>query len=626
LVDGVTKIKAVTYVNKTEQKVENYRKMFFHIAQDVRVLLVKIADRLHNMQTLEGHSKEQKQINIAQETLDIYAPLAHRLGISKLRYELEDLSFKYTNKEMYDELSEKVALKHSEREEIVDQLMLEIRTKLENDGVKATIEGRTKRLYSIYKKMVLMGKRFDEISDIYAVRVLVEEKSECYDVLGALHEMYKPVPGRLKDYIGMAKANGYQSIHTTLSGPGEPFEVQIRTYKMHDVARYGMAAHWKYKEGDKAAKDKWLKEIMEWQRHVLGSKDFMDILKTDLSAFHEKIFCFTPKSEPIQLLKGSCVIDFAYAVHSNVGNRMTGAKVNSKYVPMNHTLETGDHVTIITSPSAKGPSRDWLKYVKTNSARTKITQWFNKENRDENIKKGSDLLEAAAKEAGANFDALLQDGREKDVLERYNCKNLDHLFALIGAGGLKEKIVINHLMREYEKTLPPPSDDELINTLIQSSGKFEKNQLGTGIIVRGIGDTGVRFARCCAPLPGDEIIGYVTRGRGLTVHRTDCVNILKMDEFERRRLLETYWDSSTPENSYYSEMRIKCDNRDRLIEDISRVFSDEKVKVNSMNARTFQSEAIIEVGLEVTSGEQLNILIKKLRGVQSVCEVIRTTL
>ncbi|MCL2456074.1 MAG: bifunctional (p)ppGpp synthetase/guanosine-3',5'-bis(diphosphate) 3'-pyrophosphohydrolase, partial [Defluviitaleaceae bacterium] len=521
LVDGVTKIKTPTYVTKTEQKVENYRKLFFHIAQDVRVLLIKIADRLHNMRTLEGHSREQKQIDIAQETLEIYAPLAHRLGISKLRYELEDLGFKYTNRETYDELSEKVALKHSERDEIVEQIMLEIRTRLEKYGMKATVEGRTKQLYSIHKKMVVQGKPFEKIHDVYAVRVLVEEIGECYYVMGVLHEMYKPVPGRLKDYIGMKKANGYQSIHTTLSGPaGEPFEVQIRTYGMHEVAQYGIAAHWKYKEGDKAAKDQWLKEIMEWQRRIKESKDSVHALKTDLSAFHEKIFCFTPKSEPIQLIKGACVIDFAYAVHSSVGNRMTGAKVNNKIVPLDFILETGDHVTILTSQNAKGPSRDWLKFVKTNSARTKIIQWFNKENRDENIKRGNNLLEAAAREAGANFYVLLQDGREKEILEKYNCKTLEHLFSLVGGGGLKEKIVINHLQREYEKTLPPPSDNEVINTLIQTSEKFEKNKTGTGVIVRGIGDTDIRFARCCAPLPGDEIIGFITRGRGLTVHRT----------------------------------------------------------------------------------------------------------
>lgn len=621
LVDGVTKIEKVAYVSKTDRQAENYRKMFFHMSQDVRVLLIKIADRLHNMRTLGVHS-EEKQREIAQETLDIYAPLAHRLGIAKLRYELEDLGFKYTNRRLYDELAKKVAIKQSARQEIIEQLMKEIRAKLDADEIKAHVEGRPKRFYSIYKKMMSQNKTLEQLFDLYAVRVLVEEVSECYEVLGRLHELYTPVPGRLKDYIGMKKTNGYQSLHTTLMGPGEPFEVQIRTYEMHSIAEYGIAAHWKYKEGGKAAKDKWLQEIMDMQRDMADSGEFLDALKMDLNAFQEHIYCFTPRGELVPLASGSCAIDYAYAIHSAVGNRMTGARVNGKLVPIDHELYTGDQVEIITSQNAK-PHRDWLKLVKTNTARTKITQWFNKESREENIQKGREALEILAKEENITLDELLADGRGEDVLERFNCKNLDQLYAMIGVGGLKEKIVVNHLYREYEKTLPPPSDEELIQNLLATEDK-EKHKLRSGIVVKGIGDTAVRFARCCGPLPGDEILGFVTRGRGLTVHRTDCVNILHMDEFDRRRLIEAQWHSDPKKgNSYHTEMRINCDDRDGLLADISRVLTDENVKVRSMNARTVQSEAVFVVGLEVADGSQLETLTRKLQNISGVCEIMR---
>jgi GTP pyrophosphokinase len=623
LVDGVTKIEKVAYVSKTDRQAENYRKMFFHMTQDVRVLLIKIADRLHNMRTLEGHS-EEKQRAIAQETLDIYAPLAHRLGIARLRYDLEDLGFKYTNPELYEELSKKIKLKQSERHEIVEQIMKEIRARLKADGIKALVEGRPKRFYSIYKKMQSRNKTLEQLFDLYAVRIRVEEVNECYEVLGRVHEMYTPIPGRFKDYIGMKKTNGYQSLHTALMGPGEPFEVQIRTFGMHAVAEYGIAAHWRYKEGGKAAKDKWLQEIMDWQRDMSGGEEFLDALKMDLNAFHEHVYCFTPKGELISLLSGSCAIDYAYAIHSAVGNRMTGARVNGKIVPVDHELQTGDQVEILTSQNTKGPSRDWLKIVKTNTARTKITQWFNKESREENLRKGREALENAAKIENITLDELLLNGRDADVLSRFNCKNIEQLYVLVGVGGLKEKIVVHHLLREYEKTLPPPTDDELIQNLIDATSKLEKNKQGSGIIIKGLGDTAVRFARCCAPIPGDEIQGFVTRGRGLTVHRTDCVNIINMDEFDRRRLLDALWHAdSKKENSYHSEMRINCDDRDGLLADISRVLFDEKVKVKTMNVRTVQSEAVFLVGFDITDGERLNSLIKKLLNVPGVCEITR---
>jgi len=629
LVVGVTKIEKVAYVSKTERQAENYRRMFFHISQDVRVLLVKIADRLHNMQTLEGHS-EEKQRAIAQETLDIYAPLAHRLGISKLRYELEELGFKYSDGKVYEELSQRVQIKQSERQEIVEQIMKEIRAKLEEDGVKATIEGRPKRFYSIYKKMMSKERTLDQIFDLYAVRVLVDEVSECYEVLGRLHEMYTPVPGRFKDFIGMRKQNGYQSLHTTLIGPGEPFEVQVRTHQMHSVAEYGIAAHWKYKESGKLAKDKWLQGIMDLQRDMSGSEDFIDALKMDLDAFSDRIYCFTPKGELIALPGGSCPIDYAYAIHSAVGNRMIGARVNGKIVPLDYELQTGDQVEILTSQNAKGPSRDWIKLVKTNTARTKITQWFNKESREENIRKGREALEAVMSELETDkkitLDELLTGDREIEVLERYNCKNMEQLYVLIGVGGLREKLVANHLFREYEKTLPPPSNEELIQSLLDVSEKQIKNKQQSGVIIDGVGDTTVRFARCCGPLPGDEILGYVTRGRGLTVHRTDCINVIRMDDLDRRRLMEARWKQGLKrEASFHTEMRIDCNNRDGLLLDISRVLQEEKAIIKTVNMRTVQSEAVVHLGLEVADGRQLEFLTKKLRNVPDVCEITRVS-
>lgn len=624
LVFGVTKIAKVAYYSKTDRQAENYRKMFFHISQDVRVLLVKIADRLHNMRTLGGHSEEKARV-IARETLDIYAPLAHRLGISKLRYDLEDLGFKYWDKKGYEELSQKVSKKQSERQEIVVRLMDEIRTKLENAGIKAMVDGRFKRFYSIHKKMVAKEKSLDEIYDLYAVRVLVNEVSECYEVLGRLHEMYTPVQGRFKDYIGMKKHNGYQSIHTTLVGSGEPFEVQIRTMQMHAVAEYGIAAHWKYKEGGSRVKDQWLQEIMNLQRDMSSSEDFVDALKTDLDAFNERIYCFSPKGEIISLLSGSCAIDFAYGIHSAVGNRMVGARVNGKMVPVNHELHTGDQVEIITSLNSRGPSRDWLQLVKTSTARTKITQWFNKEHRDENIRKGREALEAAAMEENFTLEDLLRDGRREDVLSRFNCKSSEQLYAMIGVGGLREKLVVNHLAREYEKTLPPPSESELIQSLIETGEKNTKQNDGSGIIIKGVGDTAVRFARCCGPLPGDEIVGYVTRGRGLTIHRTDCVNILHMEEFDRRRLIEAQWQNMKRDASYHTEMRISCNDRFGLLADISRLFVEEKIIVTTVNTRTIQSEAIMHFGLEVTDSSQFENIVRKIQNVPGVCEIARVS-
>jgi len=624
LVDGVTKIEKVAYISKTDEQAENYRKMFFHMSQDVRVLLIKIADRLHNMRTLEVR-EEPKQQKVAQETLDIYAPLAHRLGIAKLRYELEDLGFMYTNRAFYNDLAKKIKLKQDERQALVDQLMKEIGTRLAEDDIKAHVEGRPKRFYSIYKKMKSQDKTLDQIQDLYAVRVLVNDVQECYEVLGRLHEMYIPVPGRFKDYIGMKKPNGYQSLHTTLMGSREPFEVQVRTFGMHDVAEYGIAAHWKYKESDKIAKDRWLQDIMNWQREISDSEEYLDALKMNLDAFKGHVYCFTPTGEIVQLIDGANPIDFAYAIHSALGNRMIGARVNGKMVSVDFELTTGDRVEIVTSQNTKGPNRDWLKIVKTTQARSKINQWFNKANREENIQKGRVLLEESAKLLHVTLEDLLADGRESDVLNRFNCRTPDHLYALVGVGGVKEKLVANFLYRLYEKVQPPPSDEELIQSLIDANPKHDNQKQKSGIIVKGLGDTDVRFAKCCSPLPGDEIVGFVTRGRGLSVHRTDCINITNLDELDRRRLIDAMWHTAIKKDgkTYHTDLRFSCYDRPGLLADVSRILHDENVKVTSVNVRTVQADAVFTMGIQIFDNEHLEYIIAKLRNGIGANEFLR---
>ena len=622
LVDGVTKIERVHYVSHTDEQAENYRKMFFHMSQDVRVLLIKIADRVHNMRTLWVRN-EEKQREIAQETLDIYAPLAHRLGIAKLRYELEDYGFKYLDGKFYNNLKKRVEIKQKEREEIVSLVIRSIQDRLDADGIEAHIDGRPKRFYSIYKKMMTKNKTLEELYDLYAVRILVKELKECYEVLGRIHEMYTPIPGRFKDYIGMKKPNGYQSIHTAIIGPGEPVEVQIRTYDMHLVAEYGVAAHWKYKEGGKAAKDKWLQEIMDMQRDHESSGEYLNALKTDLSPFKENIYCFTPKGEIVTLVAGSCVVDFAYAIHSAVGNRMTGAKVDGRIVPASYVLKTGDRVQILTSSSLKGPNRDWLSFVRTSSARSKINQWFNRVTREETLKKGREALEKSAEALKVTLDVLLADGRDVTCLERFNCKAIDQLYVMVGGGGLKERFVINHLYREYEKELPHPTSEELIESLLENA-PVEKKESSGGILIGGVGSTFAKFGKCCGPLPGDEIIGYVTRGHGLTVHRADCVNVLNMEENDRRRLLVVEWDVPERDGAkYHTDLRIICNDRDNLLMDVSKSLSDERVTVTKLDVRTVQNEAVFNISLLLYDAEQLRHLTGRLLRIGGVHEVVR---
>ena len=625
LVAGVTKIDKVKYQSKTDVQAENYRKMFFHMSEDVRVLLIKIADRLHNMRTINAQP-EEKQIEIARETLDIYAPLAHRLGVAKLRYDLEDLAFRYSDRTLYNNLAKQVELKTVERVEITEQIMKEIRTALDAQGIKALVEGRAKRLYSVHKKMISKNRTLDQIHDLYAVRVLVDDIAGCYAVLGCVNGLYPIVPGRIKDYIAGKKPNGYQSLHTTLVGPGEPFEVQIRSFEMHEVAEFGIAAHWRYKESGKAAKDRWLQEIMDWQHAISDSDDFLSALRMDLSAFQTHISCFTPQGEPINLVKDSCAIDFAYAIHSAVGNRMVGARVNGKLVPIDHTLFSGDMVEILTSQNSKGPNKDWLKIVKTNQARSKINQWFNKENREDNLQKGRETLERVAIEKkNVPLEELLAEGRDKDVLARFNCKDMEQLYVMVGSGSLKENQVVNHLHREYEKVQPLPSDEELIESLLNTKSKVSNKNQKSGVLVKGVGDTAVIFSKCCNPVPGDEILGFVTRGRGMTVHRTDCINVLHMSELDRRRIMNAQWSTpeTTRQTTYLANLRITCPDNNNLLYAINDVLKAEDVKVSALTATVLQSDAIFTIALEIYDTEHLNHIIKRLQSATNAREIRR---
>ncbi len=553
LVDGVTKIGQLSYSkDKVELQAESLRKMFLAMAKDIRVILIKLADRLHNMRTLQYMTPE-KQKEKARETMDIYAPIAQRLGISKIKVELDDLSLKYLKPDVYYDLVEKVALRKSVREEFVGNIVKTVHQHMVEAGIKAQVDGRVKHFFSIYKKMVNQNKTIDQIYDLFAVRILVDTVKDCYAALGVIHEMYKPIPGRFKDYIAMPKPNMYQSLHTTLIGPnGQPFEIQIRTFEMHKTAEYGIAAHWKYKEASdgKASsgnreeeKLNWLRQILEWQRDMSDNKEFMSLLKNDLDLFADSVYCFTPQGDVKTLPNGSTPIDFAYSVHSAVGNKMVGARVNGKLVPIEYRIQNGDRIEIITSQNSQGPSRDWLKVVKSTQARNKINQWFKKELKEDNILKGKEMLAQYAKSKGFKFANYTKTQYLTQSFVKYGFRDWDSVLAAIGHGGLKEGQVFNKLVEAYDKENKKNLTDEEVLEAAAAENQDKKHHIKSksGIVVRGIHDVAVRFSKCCNPIPGDEIVGYVTRGRGVTIHRTDCVNVMNMSEMDRRRLLEAEW-------------------------------------------------------------------------------------
>ena len=637
LVNGVTKLGQLDYdADKIEVQAENLRKMFLAMARDIRVIIIKLADRLHNMRTLQ-YMSAKKQKEKARETMDIYAPLAQRLGISKIKVELDDLALKYLEPEIYYDLVEKVALKKEARQAFVDGIVEEIRRHIENSGIKATIYGRAKHFFSIYKKMVNQQKTVDQIYDLFAVRIVVETVRDCYAALGVIHEMYKPVPGRFKDYIAMPKANMYQSLHTTLIGPsGTPFEIQIRTYDMHRVAEYGIAAHWKYKEvsdGKKPGKDKeeekliWLRQILEWQQDMSDNREFMDMIKSDLNLFSESVYCFTPAGDLKTLPTGSTPIDFAYSIHSAVGNRMIGARVNGKLVPIDYAIQTGDRIEVITSTHSRGPSRDWLKVVKSSQARNKINQWFKQELKEENIEKGRDLLAAFCKSKGLILSELLKPEYIDVVLQKYGFKDWESILAAIGHGGLKEGQIVNRLLECYEKDHKTPvTDEQLLEEAKEQKHRAFSGRKKTGIVVKGLEDVAVRFSKCCSPVPGDEIVGFVTRGRGVSIHRVDCVNIVNLPENERERLIDADWQEEDTDGQYITEIRIYATNRTGLLVDISKIFTERKIDLTSINSRiSRQGLATLVLEFAVSGREELSSLIEKLRQVESVIDIDRTT-
>lgn len=639
LVDGVTKLGQLSYsADKVEVQAENLRKMFLAMAKDIRVILIKLADRLHNMRTLQ-YMRPEKQQEKARETMDIYAPIAMRLGISKIKVELDDLSLKYLKPDVYYDLVHKVALRKSEREQFVGAIVKEVKKHMDDANIKAQVDGRVKHFFSIYKKMVNQDKTIDQIYDLFAVRILVDTVKDCYAALGVIHEMYKPIPGRFKDYIAMPKPNMYQSLHTTLIGPnGQPFEIQIRTYEMHRTAEYGIAAHWKYKESSdgkapvgKSEEEKlnWLRQILEWQRDMSDNKEFMSLLKNDLDLFADSVYCFTPQGDVKTLPSGSTPVDFAYSVHSAVGNKMVGARVNGKLVPIEYEIKNGDRIEIITSQNSQGPSRDWLKLVKSTQAKNKINQWFKKELKEDNILKGKEMLAQYARAKGFKIANYTKTQYLEAVLRKYGFKDWDSVLAAIGHGGLKEGQVFNKLVEAYDKENKKNlTDEQVLEAASETQEKLHIAKSKSGIVVKGIHDVAVRFSKCCNPIPGDEIVGFVTRGRGITIHRTDCVNVLNMSETDRTRLIEAEWQQpdTKEKEKYMAEIQVYANNRTGLLVDLSKIFTERKIDLRSINSRTSKQEkATISMSFEIGSKEELRSLIEKIRQVESVIDVERTT-
>lgn len=640
LVDGVTKLGQLSYSSdKLEVQAENLRKMFLAMAKDIRVILIKLADRLHNMRTLQ-FMRPEKQKEKAKETMDIYAPIAQRLGISKIKTELDDLSLRYSQPEVYYDLVNQLNTRKTEREEFVQQIVEEVNEHMENAGIKVDVKGRVKHLFSIYKKMVNQNKTLDQIYDLFAVRIIVESVKDCYASLGVIHEMYTPVPGRFKDYIAMPKPNMYQSLHTTLmSSVGQPFEIQIRTEEMHKTAEYGIAAHWKYKESGDSKKSveaqeeeklSWLRQILEWQRDMSDNREFLSLLKGDLDLFAEDVYCFTPNGDVKNLPAGSTPVDFAYSIHSAVGNKMVGARVNGKLVNIEYKIQNGDRIEILTSQNSKGPSRDWLNIVKSTQAKNKINQWFKKEFKEENIIRGKELIASYCKTKALNQSDLMKPKYMQIVQRKYGFKDWESVLASIGHGGLKEGQVVNRLAEEYGKDHKKEITDE---TILEKVSEAAKNKVHiskskSGIVVKGIDDMAVRFSRCCNPVPGDEIVGFVTRGRGMSIHRTDCVNILHLSETERVRLIDAEWEQSDMEDStgqYLAEIKMYAGDRQGLLMEISKTFTEAKLDVKSMNVRTSkQGTATIDMGFIVHGRAELGRVIEKLRQLEGVMDIERT--
>ena len=631
LVDGVTKLSRMEFFSKEEQQAESLRKMLLAMAKDIRVVLIRLADRLHNMRTL-GYCSKEKQIRIAHETLDIYAPLAHRLGIFNVKWELEDLSLYYLDPEGYHMLKEQVAMHRNEREAVIEDIISTIRTKLEEAQIKASIEGRPKHFYSIYKKMKQQNKSFDQIYDLTAIRIIVDTVNDCYAVLGIVHTIWKPIPGRFKDYIAMPKPNLYQSLHTTLIGrQGVPFEVQIRTWEMHRTAEFGIAAHWKYKEqrsdsSDMDAKLQWLRQVLEWQNETSDSLEFMNTLKVDL--FSDQVFVFTPKGKVVELPQGANPIDFAYRIHSAIGNKCVGAKVNGRIVQLDTPLKTGDIVEIITANNARGPSRDWISIAKTPQARSKIRAWLKKERRDENVEKGKAMLDAAAKKFAVPLSQLMRTEWVEPILTRHGLSTLEDLYAAVGYGGVTTNQVIFRLLEDYRsETRTSQQEEEAEKALHESMhpqpGQAAKKPTASqGIIVKGEGNMLVRMSRCCSPVPPDPIVGFITRGRGVSIHRADCVNLQDIG-IDPARFIEVEW-AQDAESAYQAELHLDMHDKPGMLVEVSSVISNMNIHMLAINARVDKNNvASITLTVEIHNKAQLDSLIKQFKKMPDMIRVYR---
>ena len=629
LVDGVTKLEKIQFSSKEERDMENLRKMFLAMASDIRVIIIKFADRVHNMTTLISMS-EEKQREKARETLSVFAPLAHRLGMYKIKWELEDLSLKYIDPVAFREIVEGINQKRQEREAYIDIIKRDIKEKLTELNIDCSIDGRPKHFYSIYRKMFTQNKTLDQIYDLFAVRIITQSVSDCYAALGAAHELYKPMPGRFKDYIAMPKPNMYQSLHTTVIGhDGVPFEIQIRTREMHEIAENGVCAHWKYKEGKSGKsngeleqKFQWIKQLLEIQKDSRDEEEFLQALRIDL--FTDQVFVFSPKGDVLSFPAGATPIDFAFSIHSAIGCKMQGARVNGKIVNLDYQMQNGDIVEIITSSAIHGPSKDWLKIVKTSQARNKIHQWFKKENREENIIKGKEMLEKEVKRQGYGALNLTSDEYIEMLVKRYGFACTDDLYSNIGYGGIPLANVIAKLKDEYKKRNTDP-ELKLMEATSQNAAKKPNKASGNGIIVEGIDNCLIRYSKCCNPVPGDKIIGYITRGRGVSIHRQDCVNVsaLYTDDEEKKRLIDVLWED-TKQELFLANLKIVCNDRAGLLVDAANAMADCKVTVKAINARTVKDNmAIIEASVEIKDTVQLDNLINKLKSVKDIIDVTR---
>lgn len=618
LVDGVTKLGRVPLMSREEQQAENLRKMFLAMAQDIRVVLIKLADRLHNMRTL-GHLPWERQARIAKETLEIYAPLAHRLGMWRIKWELEDLALRYLEPGEYYKLVEKVARKRKERESLIEEAKTILRKSLDDGGIPCELQGRAKHFYSIFEKMRVRDKTFDEIYDLIAVRIIVSNVRDCYAALGTVHSLWKPIPGRFKDYIAMPKSNMYQSLHTTVIGPkGEPLEIQIRTWEMHRTAEYGIAAHWRYKEGTQATNEfeeklSWLRQLLEWQRDMKDVHDFMETLKIDL--FKDEVFVFTPKGDVKSLPAGSTPVDFAYSVHTDIGHRCTGARINGKMSPLDYQLTNGDIVEIVTSKGPGSPSWDWLAFVKTSKARSKIRQWVREERRSESVPRGRDLLEKELRRQGLEVHENLKEEKLQIAAKRLGFVDADDLLAAVGDSKISAALVVGRIAPDKMEK----GKEEKEPAQFTPRRKPQESQ---GIKVKGIDNVLARMARCCNPVPGDEVIGYITRGKGISVHRRDCPNIAWL-KTSPERCIEVEWEFGE-ENSYPVELEIEAMDRVALLTNIMNAITGLRANISAVNAETSKNHtAVINVVVEISGTDHLNAVLDRVRRIKGVTTVRR---